>query len=218
MRTLITRLAAVLLAFALAACTAPPNSVHPLAPADGTGGDDRLPGAWYGVGDDPDELIVISIGRGEGDAEYAVFALIANGTKTDGPVAWVRGTAHASILDGATYYNLRITENAKHGPDSQAAPYIIMQAQIGADGALSLRFMSERLVERLGEEGRISARAAKGGYGGEETEYMLLDMPPADLVALIRKETPERLFTLSFGPLHRLPPQAGGAEVRDDGG
>ena len=217
MRPLTTCVAAILLALVLAACTAPPKSVHPLAPPDGTTGDDRLLGAWYGVGDDPDELIVISIDKGEGDTAYAVFALIADGTKKDGPVAWVRGTAHASVLDGVPYYNLRITENATDGPDAQALAYLITRAHIGADGALSLQFMSERMVERLGKEGRIPARAVKGDYAGEEAQYMLLDMPSAELAAFIRKETPERLFTLNFGPLNRLPPQAEGLEIRDDG-
>jgi hypothetical protein len=218
MRALTFHVTAVLLALVLAACTAPPKSVHPLAPADGTKGDDRLLGAWYATGNDPDEIIVITIDKGEGSAEYAVFALIANGTKTGEPAAWVRGTAHASILDGAPYYNLRITENADDGPGTVAPPYIIMRAQAGSDGALSLQFMSERLVERLGEEGRIPARPVKGGYAGEEAEYMLLDMPPADLAAFIREETPERLFTLGFGPLRRLAPNAEGAEIKDSGG
>ncbi len=217
MRKLLACLSAFVVAITAAACTAPPKTTSPLSPPAAVKGDGRLAGSWFAPVDEGQGIFYLHIAAEESATRFAVLALGAKGTADETPVIWVRGTAHATVLDGRIYYNLRITDNADEGPGETGPRYIPMQASMGADGTLSLRFMSDRLLGRLMDEGRVRGRRVTGGYSGDKADFIVLDMSPADLAALIREVTPERLFTLGFGPFHRLPDKGPVPEIRDEG-
>ncbi len=64
--------------------------------------------------------------------------------------------------------------------------------------------MDEDIVRNLIKEGR--GRKVAGDYKGEEVPYRVLDISRPELVALIRKVTPEKLFRCKVGPFRRLAP------------
>ena len=217
MKPLSTLLCLALLALGLAACESPPKSTSPLSPPAGITGDQRLTGAWYGTGSDGRGMVYVLVTANEGATAFEVLGLIAEESPGEGAAAWVAGEAYASRLDGQTYYNLRITQNADYGPNVSEPGYIVMRTRLAADDTLTLEFMSPRLLKRLIDENRLPGRLIDGAYDGQKAEFLLLEISSATLATLIRNTTPEKLFTLTYGPLYRLPKSPEKPEIREKG-
>ena len=217
MKLLSTLLCLAVLALGLAACESPPKTTSPLSPPAEVPGDARLAGAWYGTENGGSGMVYVLVTADEAATAFEVLGLITEDGPGDNAVAWVAGTAHASRLDGQTYYNLRITQNADDGPEVTEPPYIVMRTHIAAEGSLTLEFMSHRLLDRLIEEKRLPGRLVDGAYDGQKAEFLLIDISSAALATLIRGTTPDKLFTLTYGPLYRLPKTPEKPEIRDRG-
>lgn len=196
--------AALLVGLALSACFGPPESTVALSEPGETAYDARLLGDWYYMEGD-NEGLRLHIAPGEEDGVLDIVGVMLDWNTSD-PVRWLRATAHASEIDGRTYYNVK--RHAGVGDDYSADEppgFIILRAEPGDDGSLSLRFMDSALLDGLIDEGRVKGRTAAGRYEDTDVEYVKLDVSRRDLVALIREFPSEKLFG-DPGRFQRLEP------------
>ncbi len=185
--------AALLVGLALSACGGPPESAAALSEPGETAYDARLLGDWYYMeGDDGGWRI--HIGR---SADKDVLDIVGTFVIWDdaNPVRWIRATAHASEIDGRIYYNVKRVAGVGDDYTADEPPgFIILRAEPGDDGSLSLQFMDDGLLENLVKEGRLKARRVEGRYEDIDVPYLMLDVSRPDLIALIRESPPEELF------------------------
>lgn len=215
-------LACLALGLALSACVAPPESRVGLSEPGETAYDPRLVGLWalavagpegrgqgylldIAAGDDVLDITGIGVGYGGGE-----------------PVRWFGARAHASEIDGRTYYNVQRVAGAGAdwtGPGEEPG-FIIVRLRLAEDGGLFISVLDPQILAGLTaealvgviEEGRSWGREVEGSYRGDDVGYLFLDLSRPELVALIRKVTPEKLFTGEVGPFLRLGPPAGDDE------
>ncbi len=196
--------AALLVGLALSACGGPPESVVALSEPGKTTYDERLLGDWYYMEED-DGGWQIHIGR---SADKDVLDVVGTFVIWDdaNPVRWIRATAHASEVDGRIYYNVKRLAGVGDDYTAGGPPgFIILRAQPGDDGSLSLQFMDDGLLKNLVKEGRLKARRVNGRYKDIDVPYLMLDVSRPDLIALIREFPPEKLFG-DPGRFQRLEP------------
>jgi hypothetical protein len=208
----IPALAAALL---LAACDAPAEFRSPLSEPGSAPYDQRLIGRWYaidGSGDEPLLLLVIEPGA-EGGLEGGLsFSHLEAGGDGEAGFAWFQATAHASVIDGDTYYNAQLVDGGLvektvgadpkiEGVDQFSAGvehgYMILRAEVAADGMLTLRILSEQIPN----ERQLAAHEVKCG---DDCAFKLFDLSPEELAALIRSEDRAALFAIEFGPFSRI--------------
>ncbi len=203
MRTLRSCLWFLALALSLAACSGLPESRVALSEPGEAAYDERLPGNWYFANDRG--AVYLHIAPRKEAATLEVIG-IRVGYKDDDPVRWIRAIAHASAIDGKTYYNVRRVAGAgfDYTAEGERPGFIILRTEFSEDGTLTLWFMDEDIVRNLIKEGR--GRKVAGDYKGEKVPYRVLDMSRPELIALIRKVTPEKLFRCDVGPFRRLAP------------
>jgi hypothetical protein len=217
----------------LVACSYPAEFGSPLSEPGATAYDERLLGTWFIVGGDRDEAVAGTLTAAEGedgllDVTGVFFDSKARrGSGRNGQsrgfeleTVWIRWAAHASALDGETYFNARILD---YGAQSQEAGhptetvrdehfvphpdrgYWIARAEIGEDGLLRLDLLWEDGLEGQGLPTRKVTCGADCGFE-------IVDLSPEELASLIRAAEPGSLFTLSF-VLARVdgihPPQPG---------
>lgn len=198
----------------LAGCVGVPQSQSPLSPPGEADADPRLTGFWIGVlgGSGPEAVLAQIEIAPRDDGLISVVALWSEAGASPGReadwVQWVGAVAHASDLDGRTYYNLRLVSgnkkilaDAEAAQDEEPPSYVILQAEVDAEDRLYLRLMSPQTVSRMVKDGTLKGRAVScGDYCG----FHRLELSQAELVALIRQTAPEELFAPALGPFQRL--------------
>ena len=206
----------LLVALLLSACDGPETFISPISAPGSAVYEERLVGTWYGVieaeADSNAVAATITIAPREDEGLDFVASVMASASNPheveDRSVTvflWVNFSAHASEVDGETYYNLQVLDS------------LILEKNFGEEA--ESEFYSE--VPRPGE-GYWIARAEfsdKGWltlYAASETYFRerkihAYDLSPNELVALIRSAGPDELFTEDFGPFARIegsyPPQ-----------
>ncbi len=203
MRTQRSRLCFLGLVLSLAACSGPLESRIALSEPGAAAYDERLVGNWYSAEKGGGWYLHIAPRKETASLEVIGIGV---GFKEGDPVRWNRTIAHASAIDGKTYYNVRRVAGAgfDYTAEGERPGFIILRTEFSEDGTLTLWFMDEDIVRNLIKEGR--GRKVAGDYKGEEVPYRVLDMSRPELVALIRKVTPEKLFRCDVGPFRRLAP------------
>ena len=201
MRTLRSRLCFLALALSLAACSGPPESRVALSEPGAAAYDERLVGNWYSAEKGGGWYLHIAPRKETASLEVIGIGV---GFKEGDPVRWNRTIAHASAIDGKTYYNVRRVAGAgfDYTAEGERPGFIILRTEFSEDGTLTLWFMDEDIVRNVVKEDRKVA----GNYKGEEVPYRVLDISRPELIALIQKVTPEKLFRCDVGPFRRLAP------------
>ncbi len=186
---------------ALAACSAPPESRVALSEPGETAYDQRLAGIWYWTDGEGAWYLHISPRK-----ETALLDVVGIGAvfKESDPVRWLRATAHASEIDGVTYYNVKRVAGAgfDYTAPGESPGFIVVRADITGQDALSLSFMRSPMhwpppgdsLKDSENKGRVRGREVKGRHGDEEVPYLVLDLSRPELVALIRQATPAKIF------------------------
>ncbi len=202
----------LLTALGLSACVGVPQSRSALSEPGEAPYEERLVGFWALVGAGESGTFYLQItsgGTGLLRVLFAVFGIEADG-KSETRVLWVRATAHASEINGETYYNVKPTA-AELSPleyewpvqDEEQQGFMIMQAELSDDDKLYLHFMNPAIVRELIEEGRVAGREVDCGKGNP-CSYNLLQVSRPELIALIKEVSPENLFVpLGVGPFPR---------------
>jgi hypothetical protein len=206
-------LVAVLL---LSACVGVPQSQSALSAPGEAAYDPRLSGVWFGVlGGSGTETVVaqLEVAPREDGLVSVVGLWSEAGASPDREADWVRwlgAVAHASELDGRTYYNLRLVSGNLNilrdiAPEESGEPpsYVIVQAEVDADDRLYLRVMSPKAVGRMVENDSVRGRVVNcGDYCG----YHRLELSREELIAMFRQAARDELFTSALGPFHRVGP------------
>ena len=114
----------------------------------------------------------------------------------------MRWTAHASVIDGETYFNARVVDSTMFAKDAGEPPeivdatawcchpdrgYWIVRAEISEDDLLTLHFLWGPRLKPLGFAPREVAC-------GEDCEFKVYDLSSEELVAAIRATEPGELF------------------------
>ncbi|MEE8275053.1 MAG: hypothetical protein V3R88_10335 [Alphaproteobacteria bacterium] len=185
--------AALLVGLALSACFGPPESVVALSEPGETAYDARLLGDWHYMEGDT-EGFRLHIAPGEEDGVLDIVGVMLDWNTSD-PVRWLRATAHASEIDGRTYYNVKRLAGVGDDYSADEPPgFAIMRTEIGDDGSLSLRFMDLDFMAKLVDKGRLKGRIIEGHSKGDDPTYLMLDVSRQELIALIREFPSEKLF------------------------
>ncbi len=199
---------------ALAACSAPPESRVALSEPGETAYDQRLAGIWYWTDGEGAWYLHISPRK-----ETALLDVVGIGAvfKESDPVRWLRATAHASEIDGVTYYNVKRVAGAgfDYTAPGEGPGFIVVRVDVTGQDALSLSFMrwpapGDSLKDSV-KKGRVRGREVKGRHGDEEIPYHVLDLSRPELVAIIREATPAEIFE-KVVRFHRLMPEKEKAE------
>ncbi len=220
---------ALLAAMVLAACEYPAEFSSPISEPGLASYDERLVGTWYMIEGDDDDVsaatLTVSPGK-DGFLDVAgVMSFSKMGSypnegnedrKASAEFAWMRWTAHASVVDGETYFNARLVDTAflekktgkppevdeiDHFVSHPERGYWIIRAEIGEDDLLTLHVLWEGDLD-------IAPRSVTCG---EECSFKVYDLSSGELAAAIRAAEPGELFTQRFGPWARIegayPPQ-----------
>ncbi len=194
---------------ALAACSGPPESRVALSEPGETAYDQRLAGIWYST--KGGEAIYLHISPRKETALLDVVGIWAVYRESD-PVRWLRATAHASEIDGVTYYNVKRVAGAgfDYTAPGESPGFIVVRADVTGQDALSLSFMrrpsSGYALKDSVKKRRVRGREVKGRHGNEEVPYLVLDLSRPELVALIREATPAKIFK-DVVRFHRVKPE-----------
>ena len=195
-------------ALLLSACGAPPESPVALSEPGETAYDERLPGNWYFA--EKDGAFHLHIAPRDEGALLDVIGASVDYDDGD-PVQWIKATAHASVIDGETYYNVMRVAGAgfDYTAEGEAPGYITLGTELSDDGGLTLCFMGGLWGSKLNDlikEDRAKGHEVKGRYGDQKVGYIVLDLSRPELVALIREVSSEKLFSCEVGPFRRLIP------------
>jgi hypothetical protein len=196
----------------LAGCDPPANVSSPISEPGLASYDERLVGTWYIIGRDElrGEAATLTVAPGkDGFLDVAgvwVFSRMGfypdegNEDREAGVAfAWMRWTAHASVIDGETYFNARLVDTAflekKTGEPPEVIEddpfdfhpergYWIIRAEISEDDLLTLHFLWEDDLD-------IASRKVTCG---EKCSFKVYDLSSEELVAAIRAAEPDELF------------------------
>jgi hypothetical protein len=203
----------------LAGCDSPANVSSSISEPGLASYDERLVGTWYMIGRFvPDErlraagTLTVSPGK-DGIIDVAgVLALSEMGSysneenedrKVSAGFAWIRWAAHASVIDGETYFNARNVDTTFFEKKTGEPPevieddpldshpergYWIIRAEISEDDLLTLHILWERDLD-------IASRKVTCG---EKCSFKVYDLSSEELVAVIRAAEPGELFTERF--------------------
>ena len=199
---------------ALAACSGPSESRVALSEPGETAYDQRLAGIWYAT--DGEGAWYLHISPRKKTALLDVVGISAVFKEGD-PVRWLRATAHASEIDGVTYYNVKRVAGAgfDYTAPGEGPGFIVVRVDVTGQDALSLSFMrwpapGDSLKDSV-KKGRVRGREVKGRHGDEEIPYHVLDLSRPERVAIIREATPAEIFE-KVVRFHRLKPEKEKAE------
>lgn len=180
---------------ALAACGAPPESRVALSEPGETAYDQRLAGIWYwtdGAGEGAWYLHISPQGK------TALLDVVGVGAVFDegAPVRWLRATAHASAIDGVTYYNVKRVAGVgfDYTAPGESPGFIVVRADVSGQDALSLNFMRWDPPGDSVKDSVKKSREVKGRHGNEDVPYYVLDLSRPELVALIGQAAPAKIF------------------------
>lgn len=208
-------LPALFAAVVLAACDYPAEVSSPLSGPGPAPYDERLVGTWYVIGGG-DETGVATLTAAPGDEGTlqvtGVYVVADEGDEPDDnevEFAWMNWTAHASELDGKTYFNARLIDSMSLGKETGEPPefhesnifashpergYWIIRPEIDEAGLLFLNVLWENDLE-------VEPRVVDCGEG---CSFKLLELSPEDLAAAIRAAPPEKVFSTRLGPFARI--------------
>ncbi|MCZ6664215.1 MAG: hypothetical protein O7B81_02805 [Gammaproteobacteria bacterium] len=161
-------------------------------------------------------------------------ALIEPDRTDDSGFGWFQGIGHASVIDGVTYYNIRMSgagsglmeldESGLHPgppdaldlftpPEYATTEYWIAKAEIDSDGVLMVRLV-QTLAGKDYDDVPVDLNhflAIRGqGWSFQFIEcdgycaYARADLSPSTLTAMIRNLPDKRLFGVSLGPFVRV--------------
>lgn len=240
--TLLKRLMPVLAlaaAMAVAGCSQPTYFRQPLSPPGQAQYDERLIGSWVARSEE-DGLLVLVIAPSEAEGEAGILTISATmtGIDPDGKpgavIGWFRRVAHASRIDGETYYNIRaaapgssfaILDEAGtripepeetdwfNTPDHAMRDYWIAKPEFTEDGMLRLGFIEVNDWDLGADAGdALKRRLWLQGQGasawtegcGGGCTYSRADLRPEELAEIIRSFPKDEVFNLVAGPLTRL--------------
>ena len=192
--------AGILVALALTACAAIPESQIPLS-APGHAYDERLVGDWYlHIGESPDKngeqpLWVLRIQRTDAPTILSVQSFWFGGKPLSARSSVVEATAYASELDGRVYYNVQRIRNDDDYTTSEPPGYMLVYPEIDGDGLLSLLFLANDTLSRLAKADKIRTHAGGARIFTEGFGYTKLDLSIDELVALVRDTPHDELFS-----------------------
>ena len=192
----------LLAGLALSACGGPPESPVALSEPGETAYDERLVGIWYAT--DGQEAIYLHISPRKETAYLDVVGMAV--FKKGDPVRWLRARAHASEIDGQTYYNVQRFAGAgfDYTAPGESPGFIIVRADVSQEDTLILRFVG---WPDSVKKGRVRGRKVEGKYKDEKVPYRMLDLSRPELIALIREVTPAKLVEQPIR-FRRLRPEA----------
>ncbi len=185
----------LLAGLALPACAAPPESPVALSEPGETAYDERRVGIWYAPGGETARYLHIAPVE---ETAYLHVVGIDTSFGLGDSVNWLRVRAHASEIDGQTYYNVKRVAGAglDYTPEGETPGFIIVRADVSEEDTLTLRFMDTGVLKGLLKEGRARGRVVKIKHNSiiVVKEHLILDLSRPELIALIREVTPEKLF------------------------
>jgi hypothetical protein len=235
------QLAALIFAcsMALSACAGPTYFRHPISPPGSARYDESLVGVWTAL-DEDGAVFRLKIEPSDADTNEGVLVFSFMAARVDpGPTdqsgfAWFQGIGHASMIDGATYYNIRMSgsgsgimeldESGLHPgppesldlftpPEYATSEYWIAKAEVDGDGVLMVR-LAQILFGMDYDDVPPDLTRFYGirGQGwafqivecGSSCGHARADLSPGTLVSMIRELPEERLFGVSLGPFVRV--------------
>lgn len=213
-------IATALAALLLAACDGPAEFSAPLGPPGAAPYDERLIGRWYAL--EPDDngvaILIVKAGAGEGHLDAAFgYMIVEPGAAGAAGLVSVHNIAHATVLDGQTYYSSRwvdgmmvskeVGQPAEFDSEAMLAPrpadaYWISRATIRSDGVLLLDILSEKVPVEAGYQGQALEC-------GEGCQSRVFNLAPGQMAELIRTTPPEDLFRIrmAFARFGSRPPK-----------
>ncbi|MCH8197489.1 MAG: hypothetical protein IH904_05350 [Proteobacteria bacterium] len=197
----------LLLGLTLSACGGPPESRVALSEPGKTAYDERLVGIWYRT--DGKKAIYLHISRRKETAYLEVVGIFVVYNEAD-PVLWLRATAHASEIDGKTYYNVKRVVGAgfDYTAPGESPGFIIARADVPEQDTLLLRFMGWSFGEsnfHKNKKTRVKGRRFEGKYKDTNVPYRMLDLSRPELIALIRKNKKARVKDRRFKGKYNVP-------------
>ena len=119
---------------------------------------------------------------------------------------WFRATAHASEVDGQTYYNVkRVSGTGDDYTAPEESPgFIIIRADLTDEDSLILRSMDTGVFGKLV---KVPGRKVEGKYRDEKVSYRIMDLSRPELVDMIRVFPPAEFYS-EERPFRRLKPDA----------
>ena len=209
-------LATALTALIASACAEPAEFSTPISAPGAATHDERLIGTWYAAnveGDDSSVALLAIKAAEAGGLETAFgFMSVAPGAMGHAGALWMHRTAHASVIDGTTYYNslmidggmvskevagdLEINPEAMFVQRSDRG-YWIFRAEFNEAGTLMLYGISDEIPKKLG----LPSHTVDCG---EDCDITVFDLPSEALAQLIRTEDREKLFEFRMGPFVRI--------------
>ena len=129
----------VVLALFLAACGAPPESRVALSEPGAAAYDARLPGKWVWAEKEGAHYLHIAP---RADSALLDVLSVGVGYQEGDPVRWLRAVAHASAIDGETYYNVKRVAGLDYTADGEQPGYILLRIEF-----TGYSFVLDRLSE-----------------------------------------------------------------------
>ena len=194
MNVLLSVFAAMFFVGAVSACAPGPTSEHPLGPPGAVDDDPLLAGAWHGANPEGGRVYLEFNPREAGG--FSVVGIVTNSEDDELPLIFSHYRAHATELDGRTYYNLLTLLG---WPDEIwtefGDKYFIAGYEI-VDDRLFLNLMNVDLFKAAIIDGRLAGTVQDDGF-------FHLHVDGETLVDYIREVGADAAFAIRFGPLHR---------------
>lgn len=196
----------IAIAASLTACDVPAELAVPVSDPGGASYDERVIGKWYTLEPNDDAvalLTVQAVENGELGASFGYMA-VSPGASGGAGMFWVHRTAYPSVIDGKVYYNSRAVEggmvvkDAGASIETQLAPfspphpelgYWIISVEFEADDRMILGVLSDRIPSTRD----LPRRKVDCG---DDCDFERVEITSEDLIALIRSEPPEELFSI----------------------
>ncbi len=123
----------------LAACTAPTESDVALGEVGGAPHDLDIIGKWYGGDEHSGALIHV---RESDDRKSLTVLALVHETGKDRAVEWMSAEAHASVIDGEKYYNVKRKSGYEYAAAGTGPGFMIWRADIANKNVLTLCYMA----------------------------------------------------------------------------
>lgn len=106
---------------------------------------------------------------------------------------------HESVIDGATYLNLRAKRFADPLKDdfTLSPEFIFVKVELAKDGSLRLSWMSDKPVDAAIQAGKLKGSVTPNGPP-------TIDDEPANILAFIKSADPKTLWTPLAGVFRRV--------------
>lgn len=179
----------------LSACSVPPESRVALSEPGEVAYDERLLGFWFSISGGGGGLNYLHITPAYDKTYLGILGVSAD--QSYSPLAaWNWSRAHASKIDGQTYYNVKRTAGAgfDYTAPGESPGFIIVRADVSKKDSLILSPWTLTHID----EGQVKFRRVNIKQRGEADAYHILDLPRAELVELIRVFGPAKMFSKKY--------------------